>query len=80
MDITSLTAPAVNATTATWTQSGMVDRFWAGVLCLSFFEGSFASEIIRAGLQAISSELNDAPVQLQLGTLSDNSRKSAKEN
>ena len=26
-----------------------IDRFWAGVLCLSFFEGSFASEIIRAG-------------------------------
>jgi transaldolase/glucose-6-phosphate isomerase len=30
MDITSLTAPAVNATTANWTQSGMVDRFWRG--------------------------------------------------
>ncbi len=30
MDITSLTAPAINATTATWTQSGMVDRFWRG--------------------------------------------------
>jgi transaldolase/glucose-6-phosphate isomerase len=30
MDITSLTAPAVNATTATWTQKGMVDRFWRG--------------------------------------------------
>jgi polar amino acid transport system permease protein len=30
-----------------------VDRFWAGVLCLSFFEGSFASEIIRAGLQSV---------------------------
>ncbi len=30
MDITSLTAPAVNATTATWTQRGMVDRFWSG--------------------------------------------------
>ncbi|MDH3249630.1 MAG: glucose-6-phosphate isomerase [Acidimicrobiia bacterium] len=30
MDITSLTAPAVNATTANWTQTGMVDRFWRG--------------------------------------------------
>jgi polar amino acid transport system permease protein len=30
-----------------------VDRFWAGVLCLSFFEGSFASEIIRGGIQAV---------------------------
>jgi polar amino acid transport system permease protein len=30
-----------------------IDRFWAAVLCLSFFEGSFASEIIRAGLQSV---------------------------
>jgi len=30
-----------------------VDRFWAGVLCLSFFEGSFAAEIIRGGIQAV---------------------------
>lgn len=30
-----------------------IDRFWAGVLCLSFFEGSFASEIIRGGIQAV---------------------------
>lgn len=30
-----------------------IDRFWAGVLCLSFFEGSFASEIIRAGIQSV---------------------------
>lgn len=27
-----------------------VDRFWTGVLCLSFFEGSFAAEIIRGGI------------------------------
>ena len=27
-----------------------VDRFWAGVLCLAFFEGSFAAEIIRGGI------------------------------
>lgn len=31
-----------------------IDRFWAGVLCLSFFEGSFAAEIIRAGLQSVA--------------------------
>jgi len=31
-----------------------LDRFWAGVLCLSFFEGSFAAEIIRAGIQSVS--------------------------
>jgi len=30
-----------------------IDRFWTGVLCLSFFEGSFAAEIIRAGLQSV---------------------------
>ena len=30
-----------------------IDRFWTGVLCLAFFEGSFASEIIRAGLQSV---------------------------
>lgn len=30
-----------------------IDRFWVGVLCLSFFEGSFASEIIRAGVQSV---------------------------
>ncbi len=31
-----------------------IDRFWAGVLCLSFFEGSFAAEIIRAGIQSVA--------------------------
>ena len=31
-----------------------VDRFWTGVLCLSFFEGSFASEIIRAGINSVA--------------------------
>ncbi len=30
-----------------------IDRFWTGVLCLSFFEGSFAAEIIRAGIQSV---------------------------
>ena len=30
-----------------------IDRFWSGVLCLSFFEGSFASEIIRGGIIAV---------------------------
>ncbi len=28
MDITSLTAPAVNATTSRWTRQGLVERFW----------------------------------------------------
>ncbi len=30
-----------------------VDRFWSGVLCLSFYEGSFAAEIIRGGIQGV---------------------------
>jgi len=30
-----------------------IDRFWVAVLCLSFFEGSFAAEIIRAGILAV---------------------------
>jgi polar amino acid transport system permease protein len=30
-----------------------IDRFWSGVLCLSFFEGSFAAEIIRGGIQGV---------------------------
>ncbi|WP_417601778.1 amino acid ABC transporter permease [Pararhodobacter oceanensis] len=30
-----------------------IDRFWAGVLCLAFFEGSFAAEIIRGGIVGV---------------------------
>ncbi len=30
-----------------------IERFWAGVLCLAFFEGSFAAEIIRGGIVAV---------------------------
>lgn len=30
-----------------------IDRFWSGVLCLSFYEGSFAAEIIRGGIQGV---------------------------
>jgi len=30
-----------------------IDRFWTGVLCLSVFEGAFASEIIRAGITSV---------------------------
>jgi polar amino acid transport system permease protein len=30
-----------------------IDRFWAGVLCLAFFEGSFAAEIIRGGIEGV---------------------------
>jgi len=30
-----------------------IDRFWAGVLCLAVFEGAFAAEIFRGGIQAV---------------------------
>lgn len=30
-----------------------IDRFWAGVLTLAFYEGSFAAEIIRGGIQGV---------------------------
>ncbi len=31
-----------------------INRFWVGVLCISLFEGSFASEIIRAGILSVA--------------------------
>lgn len=31
-----------------------LNRFWVGVLCISLFEGSFASEIIRAGILSVA--------------------------
>jgi polar amino acid transport system permease protein len=31
-----------------------LDRFWIAVLCISFFEGSFASEIMRAGILSVA--------------------------
>ncbi len=37
-----------------------IDRFWAGVLCLSFFEGSFAAEIIRGGIIGVPREQYEA--------------------
>ena len=30
-----------------------IDRFWSGVMCLAFFEGSFAAEIIRGGIEGV---------------------------
>ncbi len=37
-----------------------VDRFWAAVLCLSFFEGAFAAEIIRGGIIGVQREQYEA--------------------
>ena len=31
-----------------------LDRLWSGILCLSFFEGAYVSEIIRGGIRSIS--------------------------
>ena len=31
-----------------------LDRFWVAVLCIAFFEGSFASEIIRGGILSVA--------------------------
>ncbi len=43
-----------------------IDRFWTGVLCLSVFEGSFATEIIRAGIQAVPAGQREAAASLGL--------------
>lgn len=34
---------------------GVTNRFWAGVIILSIFEGAYISEIIRGGFESISS-------------------------
>lgn len=31
-----------------------IGRFWTGVLCLAFFEGSYAAEIIRGGILSVA--------------------------
>ncbi|MCZ7601165.1 MAG: amino acid ABC transporter permease [Gammaproteobacteria bacterium] len=30
-----------------------IDRFWTGVICLTFYEGSFVAEIIRSGIRSV---------------------------
>lgn len=30
-----------------------IDRYWTGILCLAIFEGAFAAEIFRAGIEAV---------------------------
>ena len=37
-----------------------IDRFWSGVLCLAFFEGSFAAEIIRGGIEGVDKSQYEA--------------------
>lgn len=43
-----------------------IDRFWTGILCLSFFEGAFASEIIRAGILSVARGQREAAASLGL--------------
>ncbi|HUK09242.1 MAG TPA: amino acid ABC transporter permease [Stellaceae bacterium] len=44
-----------------------IGRFWTGILCLGFFEGSFAAEIFRAGIQSIPKGQWEASGSLGLG-------------
>ena len=44
-----------------------IGRFWTGVLCLAFFEGSFAAEIFRAGIQSVPKGQWEASRSLGLG-------------
>jgi polar amino acid transport system permease protein len=43
-----------------------IDRFWTGVLCLAFFEGAFATEIFRAGIQSVERGHGEAGASLGL--------------
>jgi len=43
-----------------------IDRFWVAVLCISFFEGSFASEIIRGGILSVRKGQIEAGASLGL--------------
>ncbi|MCL1627612.1 amino acid ABC transporter permease [Roseibaca sp. V10] len=45
-----------------------IDRFWAGVLCLALYEGSFAAEIIRGGLRGIDRGQYEAADAVGLST------------
>ena len=44
-----------------------VGRFWTGILCLAVFEGSYAAEIVRAGIQAVPKGQWEASSSLGLG-------------
>ena len=43
-----------------------IDRFWVAVLCISFFEGSFAAEIIRGGILSVPRGQTEAGASLGL--------------
>ena len=47
-----------------------IDRFWVAVLCISFFEGSFAAEIIRGGILSVPKGQVEAGASLGLSRAS----------
>jgi len=46
---------------------GINNPLWTGILCLAFFEGSFASEIIRAGINSVPRGQWEASASIGLG-------------
>ncbi len=46
-----------------------IDRFWSGVLCLAFFEGSFAAEIIRGGIIGVDKGQYESADAIGLNTM-----------
>ena len=46
-----------------------IERFWTGVLCLGVFEGAFASEIIRAGINSVPRGQWEASASIGLSRL-----------
>ena len=45
-----------------------IDRYWTGILCLAVFEGAFAAEIFRAGIEAVPKGQWEAGRSLGLST------------
>ena len=45
-----------------------IPRLWAGILCLAFYEGAFAAEIIRGGIIAVNKGKAEASRSLGLLT------------
>ena len=45
-----------------------IPRIWAGILCLAFYEGAFAAEIIRGGIIAVHKGQSEASRSLGLLT------------
>jgi polar amino acid transport system permease protein len=46
---------------------GINNPLWTGILCLAFYEGAFASEIIRAGINSVPKGQFEASTSVGLG-------------